>query len=450
MNRLLSQGLAIAAVLGLSGCVVAPYQALSPEQRSKIGSTEVVAGIAQREVFAQINVSNVAAATGGGLIAALIDAGINSSRTGDAETAVRPLRDALLGYDFDGEFKAQIDLALQNAVGLNAAPATISKEIGDAGFAPKVSASKADAVLLLNTGYSLSPNFEAVNVETFAFLMPRSAALRGSDAEVSSFGVDISQSIYRNRIAFSATLPNPSATLEANRSSWQADNGQMLRNSISLGAREIALTLADDINTAAGVVTASTTQLTSPFSRTREASGTLSITGTATATPAAAITVAAAPPLDAAAAPVQDALPVAAAPDAPAPAAPAAPSAPVATVAPPAPVAVAAAPLAPVAAPAAPAPVAAPAPEVAPAPPAPVVAQVAPVAVPVAAPGPRTRAQTGLRLRPKAGSELSSSLAAGTPVQTAGSTKNAEGNWLFVKAPRDSGWLRADELETTP
>src|SRR5580692_1676538 len=89
-------------VLFLGACAgIPPHEALPDAARDKISSTEVVLPIKQREIYVFVPNSTAGAASGGGLIGALVDAGINDIRTSKAEAAVKPLRDALVDFDFD-------------------------------------------------------------------------------------------------------------------------------------------------------------------------------------------------------------------------------------------------------------------------------------------------------------------------------------------------------------
>src|SRR5436305_2101513 len=83
------------------GCAVPPKRALSPEARDIAGGRAAVVVSGQGEVKPEVNASNVAMVTGGGLIPALIDAAITQSRVNSAEKTVRVVRDALGTYDFD-------------------------------------------------------------------------------------------------------------------------------------------------------------------------------------------------------------------------------------------------------------------------------------------------------------------------------------------------------------
>ena len=113
--------LGAACVLFLSACASASRVALAPETRAQLGQVKTLACFDQQEMNASITPSNIAQFTGGGLIPALIDAGINSSRAKRAEAAVAPIRDALIGFDVSAEFNA----ALTQALGAGAGPLSL-------------------------------------------------------------------------------------------------------------------------------------------------------------------------------------------------------------------------------------------------------------------------------------------------------------------------------------
>src|SRR5687768_4711426 len=95
----------LACLLAL--CVSAPglgaikNSFIAPEARTVEGGRDVRIIVSQAEIQPNINISNVTAAAGGGLLFALIDAGVNNARAKEAEKKIVPLREALVGYDFD-------------------------------------------------------------------------------------------------------------------------------------------------------------------------------------------------------------------------------------------------------------------------------------------------------------------------------------------------------------
>jgi len=95
--HLLSPALLVGVLLG---CASPRFIPMTEGAASKIKSTEAILVLSQQEIAAEINPSAVAAATGGGLLFALVDVAVNKSRADDAEAAIAPIKNALLDYDF--------------------------------------------------------------------------------------------------------------------------------------------------------------------------------------------------------------------------------------------------------------------------------------------------------------------------------------------------------------
>lgn len=482
----------LCGTLLLSGCAVAPHQPLKAELRDKIGTTEVVVRLPQREINAQIVVSNVSAAVGGGLIAALVDAGINSSRTSSAETTVAPLRDALLGYNFDESLRTTLDSGLSTVPKLSAQPARVMKDSDDSTYAKQVAASSAGAVLLASADYSLSADFSTAEVGLRAWLMPRSVGLRsasGAPPELpTSMSVGLSEALYRNSFVVRTRLQNADRDQVANRGRWVADGAQTLRQALDTGIRELVAVLVEDMNT-----TTETAHLgpavTSGYSRKRAVDGTITVAGrtgtippielaTVPGTPAhelaAQVSTPSAPPpppttpasvtvarIEGLVSPqptVQAATPPPLALDLPILATPNEnPVQPPVTAA--KPVLATAAPVSTVVEPTSPEPIIAmSAMETLPAsstnlvtPPGPMLALLQPLPVPEPESEPRydwrTRDVTILRMQPTPGSVPSSKLASGAGLNVVGKIKNMTGEWFYMQAANDTGWVRSTEIE---
>src|SRR4051812_32436107 len=92
---------ALAACFTVGGCVAPIKQTLPPESRVVAGGRNQLVTVAQNEIAAGINESNLTGAMGGGLLFALIDAGVNNSRAKKAEASIVPVRDAIVDYGFD-------------------------------------------------------------------------------------------------------------------------------------------------------------------------------------------------------------------------------------------------------------------------------------------------------------------------------------------------------------
>ncbi|MES2488949.1 MAG: hypothetical protein V4607_04090 [Pseudomonadota bacterium] len=402
---------AMSFALLLSGCATAVYQPLTPTSREQIRSADAVIGVGQQEITAQINQSNITAATGGGLLFALIDAGINSSRSSTAEDAVRPLRDALLSYNYDDNLRIQMNDQLGTVTGMSIGNARVTKDVTDANYNAVYQASNKDAVLITSVNYSMTADFSALTVNATPLLYPKSSGLKASsglsNADFSS--LSIKNAIYRNSISFTSTLPFPSKTLEGNRDLWAANNGQLLIGALNLSADEIASVVSADIQQTAvkgnKPLSGDTFLVSGPgdIQRTRSSIGTIQITSRAT-------------PQTLAARPVRSNISYSAAPAAVAP-----PAAPI--MAAPATTAVTTNTTRTVAT----------APSTA--------SAISPSATPSTSNLQRLQAATVLRDQPKLTARAIASLEAGSPIQQISSMRNNEGEWTFVKAAGQHGWI---------
>src|SRR5580704_16433625 len=117
-GRNLAVSLAIVAMF-LSGCTTITRVPISPDSRAQLGAVTGIVGLRQQEIGVEINASNVSAATGGGLIGAIVDASIDNSRAKKAESEVTPIRDALINYQPGNVLAADLQKALANVPGLS-------------------------------------------------------------------------------------------------------------------------------------------------------------------------------------------------------------------------------------------------------------------------------------------------------------------------------------------
>lgn len=175
----------VAAALAVSACAtVRPDNLIDAEARPLITSAETVLVVKSAEIGTEINVSNVAAATGGGLIPALIDSGINADRTAKAEEAAGPIRDKLIDFDFGAEL--QEDLARELATtGIEMIDTVelVRSEVADY-RSEKVAKSKAPAVLFIDAAYSLSPDMGRIALSANAQMFPTIAELNAFKEKV--------------------------------------------------------------------------------------------------------------------------------------------------------------------------------------------------------------------------------------------------------------------------
>ena len=253
-SRLPFAGALLCASL-LAGCALPQNRPVAVD-RTVVKSTDVVASVKQAELYAQINVSNVTGAMGGGLIWALVDAGVNSSRASDAEGTVRPLRDTLIGFDFDSALKHDLERELATVQWLGIRGVEINKTVTDEAADGFFTKSEAGAVLFVTPDYSMSPDFSTLHVSAVVSLFARSpeaaaaAAKAGISKQTHAKGVKtrLQFATYYNTLANEARVHGGPGTLEANRDVWAANQGELIRRELTKGVQQLAKLIAMDLD----------------------------------------------------------------------------------------------------------------------------------------------------------------------------------------------------------
>ncbi|MBX3480191.1 MAG: hypothetical protein KF842_07315 [Caulobacter sp.] len=254
MSRFL-KSLALTCALGaggmsLSACVTAvpEYVPLSGAAREALTSTEVVAPIRQSEIY--IYVAPVNTGGQGGLIGALVAAGIEAGNASAAEEAVKPARDAIIDFNFDETLRQDLQSSLSQVSFLKVDGVRVVKDISLASINGSITNSPRDAVLMTAADYQLSTDASSVTVTLYANLFSSSPTMdafkpaKGGDAKnVSGVG----NALYRGKFIAMIPLDTPTGKRETNVAAWSADGGAKLRKALAQGSAEVAGKLARDI-----------------------------------------------------------------------------------------------------------------------------------------------------------------------------------------------------------
>lgn len=98
----------------LGACATPTRVSLTPEQRAAITELKAHVVVVQDEVIVAVQPSNVSAATGGGLIGAMIDSSITNSRVKASQEIMGPFYVSIEGVDYRKEFNEAIGRELAN------------------------------------------------------------------------------------------------------------------------------------------------------------------------------------------------------------------------------------------------------------------------------------------------------------------------------------------------
>ena len=195
----------------LAGCATTPeHVPLSAQARAGLSSTEVVLPVPQSEIYIDVPASQVSRATGGGLLPALIDAGIDSARASKASKDVTPLRNAAADFSFDQAFSDAFK-AVAASDGVHVDGVRVVKDLTTLDQA--ITGSKSGSVLVAGANYHLANDGGSLWIEVRAALYHAGAAPAGaSDAHASA----VANALYRNTFWFTINLPHPSAKRDEN------------------------------------------------------------------------------------------------------------------------------------------------------------------------------------------------------------------------------------------
>ena len=231
MSRVVALLIAFVPMLAF-GCAPAMHVPLKADDALKIQQTRVHALVAQDEINAVIEQSNVAAAGGGGLLLALVDVAVESHRTARAAKLMEPIRKEVSDFDF----RAQLDDPLRKTVAgltpLKVVQATVAaKPLPATDRAALWKDVPENTLLSLATTYELTGSLKSLMVTTTATYWMR----------------DREKPIYRGRYVYYTPPLGRCQEREECAQAWAADKGAALRAAMRLGIAETMKMLAVDL-----------------------------------------------------------------------------------------------------------------------------------------------------------------------------------------------------------
>jgi hypothetical protein len=212
------------------GCAVPPKRVLSPEARDISGGRTALVVSGQGEIRPEVNASNIAMATGGGLIPALIDAAITQSRMNSAEKTVRVVRDALGTYDFDKRALESTKATLAGMAWLDVRDVSFTKETTPDKLKTTLAQTSSQQLMVVAYGYTLSSDFSKLGVAASVSIFPKAAAASRMTS---------SDSVYLETFAYVSGLPQPTSDDDQNAARWAANDGALARKSIDDGLANV-------------------------------------------------------------------------------------------------------------------------------------------------------------------------------------------------------------------
>jgi hypothetical protein len=223
---------------------------VAPEARTVDGGRDVHIIVSQAEIQPNINISNMTAAAGGGLLFALIDAGVNNARAKEAEKTIVPLREALVGYDFDPLAQHASTTTLTALGWFDPRQVKLGKEETGDSILAALDAAGTSQLMVLRYAYETNADFSGVVVSLDASILNKAVpAGKKTDARLAPKNLAYKQ-LFRSFVMLPDANPKDPA---ANVKAWAADNGKAARAAIDTGVercqalltRSLTLSAAD-------------------------------------------------------------------------------------------------------------------------------------------------------------------------------------------------------------
>jgi hypothetical protein len=214
-------------VLLLSACAGPTRVALTPEVRQQLTDVSAKSIVWQDEVVVQAANPGATAALGGGLIGALIDSSVSEGRQNTIQAMINPFYAAVDDVDFRKDLWSALDTSFKGdyALKLNGFTKTALRSNKN----PAADLPKGRSVLLVNTEYTLTPDYSRLNMTTWA--------------TVWQSGVD--KPVYLNQFIYQSSATGAGNTESIKQ--WSANKGERYRNVIAEGIAETVAMLKLDL-----------------------------------------------------------------------------------------------------------------------------------------------------------------------------------------------------------
>lgn len=239
-----------AVIILLSGCATPTFHRLDQSARQHFQSVDSFLVFPQDEISVQVDSSNIATATGGGVIPALIDAAIESSRAETAEGLIQPVRNNLIDFNYPEILASELNTAFNELSWLNAGNVELKLSEEEKQLDELYSESNGSAIVYMTADYSLSPEFHAVTTRINLAIYPKSEALmpfRESN-DSNKTPTNDGDNIYRQVFEYSTLLiGDPDLPKEASVAVLAENNSTALMDALRKNAEVIAGMIRNDI-----------------------------------------------------------------------------------------------------------------------------------------------------------------------------------------------------------
>lgn len=241
-TRVLRVSISFSMALLLGACAMPMRIGLKPEERSKITALAAHVVVVQDEVIAAVQAPTAGAASGGGLIGAMIDASIANSRVKESQQALGSFYTVIEDVDYRKEFNEAIRSELANYQ-IKVATVTTTPRALNMDILAKLRSQlpSGQALLLIYPRYSLTADFRNLDAESQVSMWTR------SDSPSSSGGMNMP--IQRSVLYFQSQSVGTGGRKSLDI--WGADDAALFRSTLRESITETLRMAMIDLDVAA-------------------------------------------------------------------------------------------------------------------------------------------------------------------------------------------------------
>ena len=224
-------------ILFVAGCTTPANIAMKKGVSDTIQSSHMVIVSTQNEIKAEVEKSNVAMAMGGGLIPALIDTAVESSRSEEAEATIETVRDVLIDYDFGKEFESALAPKLPSVSWVDIQPVDIIYDKKEDLVKEFLQKEVRDSLMVVNSSYALSHDFTTLKVQSVLTMYSK---LRPNKEVQSNEDIDLEElTVYKKTVSHKKPIGAIVAGEGDAIVQWSKDNGALIRNALKESAEDV-------------------------------------------------------------------------------------------------------------------------------------------------------------------------------------------------------------------
>ena len=218
-----------------SGAIAGSRSNVVTEQtRATVGGGSVQVLVAQSEIDSDINPSQAAVVTGGGLIGGLIAAHQNAQRAKKAEKLIAPIRESMGNVDADALALETTKGALAQVEWLRSAQIGFGKDNSPAAKSAMLDKG-APQTMFVEYSYDFTPDFSAMRVVAKMAVANKAAPAAQAKPEARLAAKHLA---YARSVTSVVALSNPEGK-EVNAARWHANGGEPARKALGLAFGEL-------------------------------------------------------------------------------------------------------------------------------------------------------------------------------------------------------------------